>query len=136
MLADLSLHHIGVATKALSAELPVFKGLGYTACSDFFIDPVQKIRGIFLIAPGQPCLELLENLEATGPLDSWLQKGIKFYHFAYETPDIQAAMDKLARGHKAKVIVPPTDAVYFTKVCFLIFPTMMLVELVQPRNER
>lgn len=82
---NLKLHHIGVATKNIEKEFVVFKKLGYKQSSEVFIDEIQGIRGMFIEARGQPCLELLENLSSDGPLTSFLQKRTKFYHFAYET---------------------------------------------------
>ncbi len=128
---NLRLHHIGVATRGIARELPGFEALGYKPDGDYFTDQTQKIRGLFISAPGQPVLELLENLHTSGPLDSCLAKGIKFYHFAYATDNIERSRDELAAKHGAKVIVPVTAAEYFKKVCFLMLPNMMMIELVQ-----
>lgn len=75
---NLKLHHIGVATKNIEKEFEVFKKLGYKQSSEVFIDEIQGIRGMFIEARGQPCLELLENLSSDGPLTSFLQKEQNF----------------------------------------------------------
>lgn len=129
------LNHIGVATKDIERELKIFEKLGYKVASDVFVDQIQKIRGIFIEAENQPRLELLENLTEDGPLNSHLARGNKFYHFAYETSDIEKDLEILCKETKAMVIVPITVAVYFEKICFVMLPNMMIVELVQLRKE-
>ena len=128
---NLKLHHIGVATRSIARELPVFQALGYQKCSEAFVDPGQKIRGLFIAAPNQPMLELLENTEASGPLDSCLKNGIKFYHFSYVVEAIEPVLEALVREQRAKVVVPVTTAVYFQRICFVMLPNMMLIELVE-----
>ena len=137
-LAELNLkfHHIGVATRNIEKEISYYKMLGYKESSNYFSDPIQGIKGIFIEAEGQPTLELLENLTDKGPLTSCLEKGIKFYHFAYETNNIEEAVNSLLTTNKAMVVVPITKATYFDKICFLMLKNMMMVELVQVNKER
>lgn len=127
---NLKLHHIGVATKNIEKEFEVFKKLGYKQSSEVFIDEIQGIRGMFIEARGQPCLELLENLSSDGPLTSFLQKRTKFYHFAYETVDIERSVSMLL-VEGGIVVKPMVAAVYFKRVCFVMMKNMMLVELVE-----
>ena len=131
MPLKLPLHHIGVATRGIEKELPFFEAVGYAPVSPLFTDPARRIRGRFVAAPGQPTLELLENIDDSGPLDSCLKNGVKFYHLAYASTDIEADCATLATQHRAKVIVPLTPAVYFARVCFLILPNMLMIELVE-----
>ena len=133
-LPEFSLHHIGVVTRGIEEELPIFEMLGYCKTSEIFIEPGQKVRGLFIAAPGQPVLELLENMENGGPLAGALAKGIKFYHFAYAVPDVDKALERLLALCRAKVIVPANEGVYFKRICFVMLPNMMLVELIEPRQ--
>lgn len=130
---NLELHHIGVATKNIEKEFAIFQKLGYKKVSDTFNDAIQKIKGLFIEADNQPRLELLENLEVNGPLDSCLKNGVKFYHLAYKTNDIQKDLDEFIKETRAKLIVPIKNAAYFDKICFLMLPNMTLIELVQER---
>ena len=133
MSDSLKFHHIGVACRSIERELKYFEILGYRPIGDTFIDPKQSIRGLFITADGQPCLELLENVSDDGPLTGWLTKGVKFYHYAYETNDIEQDVQQLV-SNGAIVVKPITDAVYFKRVCFLMLKNMMLVELVEPHT--
>lgn len=127
---NLKLHHIGVATKSIEKEFAIFKKIGYKQCSDIFIDEIQKIKGMFVEAENQPCLELLENLSDDGPLTNHLKKGNKFYHFAYETNNIEEDYERFI-SNGAIPVVRITKATYFNRICFLMLKNMMLVELVE-----
>ena len=133
-LSELTLHHIGVVTRSIKKELPVFALLGYRGISGIFTEPGQKVRGMFIGAPGQPTLELLENAGTPGPLDASLRRGVKFYHFAYSVPDVEAELGNLLASCRAKVVIPVTRSEYFHKLCFVMLPNMMLVEFVEPRR--
>lgn len=132
---EFPLHHIGVATRGIERELPVFEALGYRRVSEIFSDTIQKIRGLFIAAPGQPPLELLENLYEQGPLDVPLERGIKLYHFAYAVDNLEESLEKLLRLERAKIVTPITPANMFTRVCFVMLPNMMLVELLELSEE-
>ncbi len=133
MQQTLKLHHIGVATRNIDKEFDVFSMLGYEKCSDIFEDSTQQMKGLFIKANNQPCLELIEGTGETNPVKSHILKGNKFYHFAYETKNIENDLMNFVKNKNAKIIVPITKATYFEKICFLLLPNMMIVELVQLR---
>lgn len=124
-------HHIGVATKSIEKELPIYAMLGYTKESDFFEDAAQGIRGLFLEAKNHPRLELLENLPESHTLDKQLASNNKMYHTAYYVGDIEKAIEVLTRN-RAKIISPLKNSVYFGKrICFLMLPNMSMIELLE-----
>lgn len=131
MNETLKLHHIGVATRNIDKEYEVFSNLGYTKCSNIFEDSIQKMRGLFIKAENQPCLELIEGIGDDNPVKSHIIKGNKFYHFAYETNNLETCLKDFVENKKAKIIVPITKATFFEKICFILLPNMMLVELVK-----
>ncbi|MDR0664320.1 MAG: VOC family protein [Helicobacteraceae bacterium] len=131
-MIDLKFHHIGVATKSIEREFSVFEALGYRKVSETFIDEEQRIRGLFIEGRrGAPALELLEDLDERGPLAAILKNHIKFYHFAYETDNIESDSRKIISSLKAIMIVPIVNATYFEKICFLALRNQALIELVQ-----
>lgn len=124
-------HHIGVATRGIDREFPIYKMIGYEKESDVFEDPAQGIRGLFIIAKDQPRLELLENLEGYDTLNIPLKRGGKLYHIAYYVYDIEKAIEVFVRN-RAKIVSPLKESVYFgTRVCFLFLPNSMMIELVE-----
>ncbi|EAJ3710679.1 VOC family protein [Campylobacter coli] len=130
---DLPLHHIGVACKNLEKERECFFKLGFYKEAEF-IDQKQGVRGEFII----PCnevfpqyrFELLQNLNDKGPLDSYLKNNTKMYHLAYESKNIAQDLTLLEQ-QGGICIVPIMQASYFAKLCFIMMPNRLLIELVE-----
>lgn len=128
---DLQFHHIGLACRDIEVERTAHRLLGYVDDGAVFVDPIQRIRGCFMVH-GAMRVELLEPAAENSPLEAYLARGLKMYHQAFETPTIEASIDELRRAG-AIVAVPPTPAVAFDgrPIAFLMLRTMMLVELIQ-----
>lgn len=124
-------HHIGVACRSIEKEFPMFSLLGYTRESAEFIDEGQGVKGVFITAPGQPRLELMEDINDSGTLAPHIKNGNKMYHFAYKVADIEKAADVLKKS-RARVISPLKQSTYFgRRICFLMLPNMYMIELVE-----
>jgi methylmalonyl-CoA/ethylmalonyl-CoA epimerase len=134
MIAELKFHHIGVACRDIEKEMRAFAIVGYALEGQRFSDPLQKIHGCFLTGPG-PRVELLVPTDDASPVLSWLQKGVKMYHQAYEVELIEAAIAALS-AHRAVLVSPPKPAVAFggRKIAFLMFPNLLLVELIEAQQ--
>jgi len=130
-LTNLNFHHIGYACKDLDREQQALSLLGYVQESDDFDDPLQHIKGRFLTGPG-PRIELLVQYEGTTVLEPWLMKGVKMYHLAYEVPELEKHISLLQEAG-GKITVPAAPAVAFAgrEICFIMLPSMQLVELIQ-----
>jgi methylmalonyl-CoA/ethylmalonyl-CoA epimerase len=130
-IAGLQFHHIGIACRDIDAEVRALALVGYELDGERFIDPLQKIQGCFLAGPG-PRLELLAPIDDSSPVISWLEKGVKMYHQAYEVESIEQAIATLA-AQRAVVLSRPKPAVAFggRKIAFLMFPNCLLVELIE-----
>ncbi|HLX27871.1 MAG TPA: VOC family protein [Casimicrobiaceae bacterium] len=141
MTHDLEFHHVGVACRSIDAEAAHFAMLGYRIEGSAFDDPVQGIRGFFMVGQG-PRMELLEPLgdaahrgsEKSGVLAPWLSSGTKLYHLAYVAPELLHAIDAM-RKRRAKLVVAPVPAVAFAgrKIAFVMLPNRLLVELISAR---
>jgi len=130
-MGEFQFHHIGVATKSIAKELPVYTLIGYEAESCIFEDTGQGIRGLFITAQGQPRLELLENLNGSHTLDQPIERGQKFYHIAYSVSNMEKAVEVLTRN-RAKLISPFKQSAYFGKrICFFMLHNMQMIELVE-----
>jgi len=131
MIAGLQFHRIGIACRDIEKEIRAFAMVGYGLEGERFSDSLQKIHGCFLVGPG-PRIELLAPMDDTSPVMSWLQKGVKMYHQAYEVKSIEAAVTALGADH-AVVVSPAKPAVAFggRKIAFLMFPNLLLVELIE-----
>ena len=132
ILDTLQFHHIGVACNDIQRELRSYRLLGYTSSGEELFEDVQQgIRGLFLTVNGAPTLELLENLEGSGTLDAWIERGQKLYHIAYSVKDIEKVLATLL-VERAKMVSPLKESAYFKKrICFLMLPNRQLVELIE-----
>jgi methylmalonyl-CoA/ethylmalonyl-CoA epimerase len=129
---NLQFHHIGVACVDLDYETRTLAALGYAIEGEDFSDPIQGVRGRFLIGGG-PRLELLSPLSETGGvLAPWLKARVKMYHLAYLTSELDSELERLQTGG-AKVVVSPVSAIAFEKrrIAFLMMPNMLLTELIE-----
>lgn len=127
----LQFHHIGVACKSVEDELQTFTALGYETEGDTFKDENQGIKGVIIKAPNQPTYELLENLPGSTTLDTFLQKGIKYYHLCYTTSDFEQARKTLpAQGWY--VLSDIKSAVIFNQVFFVVNRAGHIIEIAQP----
>lgn len=131
-IKNLEFHHIGIACKDLESEMERFFLLGYEQESADFIDPIQGIKGRFIIAKKQPRMELLVNHGEKGTLSPWIKKGIKMYHICYKSLKFYESINQMEELG-AKVIVEPVEAVAFenSKIAFLMLPNRLLIELVE-----
>lgn len=134
MIDHLRFHHLGVACRHIDAEARSVALLGYRPEAGEhgeFEDPLQGVRGRFMVGPG-PRLELLEPLAGSTVLDLWLKAGVRIYHQAYEVADLDAEAARLT-GAGARMMSPPQPAVAFSgrRVCFVMLRTMLLVELIE-----
>ena len=127
---DTVFHHIGVACQDLDADEAGFSSLGYCREGPDFCDPIQGIRGRFLVGGG-PRLELLCNVAEPGVLTPWIRKGVRFYHLAYEVGSFFEKTAALA-GLGAKEMVKPVPAVAYAGrlICFYMLQNLTLVELI------
>lgn len=132
-ISGLEFHHVGVACRDLDAEERTFAMLGYRRERADFFDPIQGVHGRFIVGGG-PRLELLRNDKEPGVLTSWIAKGVRFYHLAYEIDDLERGAAELVETG-AKALMKPVPAVAFDgrPICFYMLPNLSLVELIGQR---
>ena len=104
-------HHVGVATRSIDNHLAAYEALGYKREGAPFLDPVQGVKGLFLVGSG-PRIELLENLPNTGVLDPWLDRGCQMYHLGFLVDDLVKVSD-WADASDSVIVKEPQISVAF-----------------------
>lgn len=124
-------HHIGVACKDFALEQMVWEQLGYHQEDEEFEDPVQRVKGRFLVGPG-PRLELLVPTSADSPVQGVLSRRTRMYHQAFEVKDFDVALDALEDAG-ARRTAEPAAAVAFggRRIVFLFLRNGHLLELIE-----
>jgi RimJ/RimL family protein N-acetyltransferase len=124
-------HHIGVASYDIEKEFNNYELFGYHKEGDTFVDSLQGIKGQFIIAAGQPRIELLQNLENSHTLDVWLNNKIKIYHIAYYVQNMDENIQFLTKN-SVKVVRQAQKSAYFGReICFMMCPNMLMIELIK-----
>jgi methylmalonyl-CoA/ethylmalonyl-CoA epimerase len=133
-LPDSNFHHVGVACRDLDVEQRAFFALGYRAEGPDFDDPIQGVRGRFLVGPG-PRMELLVQRGEAATLTPWLRKGVKLYHLAFEVGDTDGARRSVS-AQGAKRVVDPVPAVAFggRRIEFWMLPNLLLIEFIETKG--
>ena len=124
-------HHLGVACRDIGREAEAWAKLGYAAEGPDFTDPIQKIRGRFLVGLG-PRLELLEPAGEGSPIDGVLARGGKIYHQGFEAFDFDAALRDLPASG-ARIVQPAAPAVAFggRRIAFAMTASLNLIEIIE-----
>jgi len=129
--AHFRFHHLGVACREIGREAEGWAKLGYAAEGPDFTDPIQKVRGRFLVGLG-PRLELLEPAGPDSPIDGVLARGGKIYHQGFEAFAFDAALTRLQAAGLRPVSAPaPAIAFAGRRICFLMTPTLNLIEIIE-----
>jgi methylmalonyl-CoA/ethylmalonyl-CoA epimerase len=133
--AGYEFHHLGYATASIEKERELFTLLGYRQEGKTFADPIQGVAGCFLTSRG-PRIEILENLAGSSTLTSWLNAGIRLYHFAYLVANLEDAI-AWARGLRAKVAVEPVPSVAFDgrRISFVMLRNGLMLEFIESGGE-
>jgi len=88
-------HHYGLATNDLQRSLDVFQSLGYKLEGDIFLDPIQKVKLVFVSRQEEPLIEIICDLDETGPTKNIIAKsGNGFYHICYEVNNIGESIER------------------------------------------
>lgn len=131
MLKGCRFHHLGLACRDLDRERLDWAKLGYALEGQPFVDPIQKVRGVFMTGAG-PRLELLAPSEPGSPLEGYLARGTKLYHQGFETEAFDATLRRLTEGG-CKLTAEPAPAVAFAgrRIAFVLMPTLNLIEIIE-----
>jgi methylmalonyl-CoA/ethylmalonyl-CoA epimerase len=131
MHPDWTFHHIGVACPAIPAARAAYEAIGYEFESAFE-DPIQGVRGEFLVGPG-PRIELLEDLPGRTTVAPWIARRMPTsYHLAWLVADFDAALAWIvSRGGRAAGDPQPAVAFGMRPIVFVLVKGKSLVELIQ-----
>ena len=129
---SLQIHHYGLATNNLQQSMDVFHSLGYSI-GDIVIDPIQKVKLVFASRSGEPMIEMICDLDATGPTGKIIAKsGNGFYHVCYEINDMEESIEKFRnRGFLLRHKPVVAAAFHGRKIAWMYNRFIGLVELLE-----
>jgi len=113
------LDHIGIAVRELEVSIPLFEKLLNSPCYKTEEVTGEKVRTAFF-ATGETKIELLESTDPTGVIARFIEKkGEGLHHIAFEVPDIQLEMKRLAAEGFELLSDSPKPGADNKLVCFL-----------------
>lgn len=129
--------HIGIAVYSLEKALPFYRdNLGLTL-EKIETVPLEKVRVAFL-SVGESMIELVEPLDETSTVHSFLQKrGEGIHHLALETTNVRKQLAKLKEDDVRLIHEEPVQGAANTDIAF-IHPKAsnnVLIELVEQQKK-
>jgi len=128
----MKIHHVGYLVKKLDKALIAFEGLGYEVIQGNVFDAMRGINIVFLSKDGYT-VELVSPVTPESVVYDLIKRlGNNAYHICYETPNLDAAVERL-RNERFVVCSEPmiAPALRGARVCFMIYPQMGMIELVE-----
>lgn len=130
---ELPLDHVAIAVPSITAALPLFELLAQASGSPVERVEAQKVDVSF-VGNGAGRIELLQPTAPDSTIQKFLDKrGAGLHHIAYRVPDIEAALEGLARAGFRLIDEKPRPGAGGHRVAFLHPQSTqgVLVELVE-----
>lgn len=129
--------HVGVAVEDLDAALALYEREYAMALVHRETVAEQGVEAV-LLDVGENHVELLSPLSADSPVGKFLAKrGPGLHHVAYQTPDIDAELDRLRAAGIRLIDDEPRIGIRGSRVAFLHPKSSggVLTEIVQPAED-
>lgn len=115
----LSVEHIGIAVKQLTAAIPLFEKLLNTPCYKTETVASEQVNTAFFNV-GNTKIELLESSNPDGVIAKYIdKKGEGIHHIAFEVADIYAEIQRLKSEGFVVLNEVPKQGADNKLVCFL-----------------
>ncbi len=128
------LHHTGIVVSDLRSYGAAYAaGLGLSAKSEVFHDPIQKVRVQFWGGgEAESLIELIEPAGEDSPVWRSCKKGGGLDHLCYETTDIERTVEEsLGKGGALVREIAPAVAFGGRRIAFVYFLELGLIEFLE-----
>lgn len=108
-IADLKIHHIGVAVAKIDDVAKIYEDNGYTRCGNAYVDDLQKAVVCFLQKEDELTVELIEPASPDSPVATVVTQNAdepEVYYICYEVEDLEKTLADL-ETQQWKVVAPP-----------------------------
>lgn len=111
--------HVAIAVPSIATALPVFELLAGATGSPIEHVPDQGVNVAFVGTAG--CrLELIEPASDDSPINRFLERrGAGLHHVAYRVPDLETALDSLARHGFELIDRRPRTGAHGRRIAFI-----------------
>ena len=92
------------------------------------------MRGLFLVKPREPRIELIEDLSVSKTLSKMLNVTCgRIYHLAYIVPNLEENLEEILKTLNVRLLSPVKSGTYFKHVCFVFSQDLQILEFVEYR---
>ena len=133
-MLNLVFDHLGIIVKSIDKTIPLYAALGYAIDGEVFCDEQQQMRGQFLMKPGEPRIELIEDLSTSKALTKMINAPCgRIYHLAYRVSNLEENLEEILKRLNVRLLSPVKPGSYYKNVCFVFAQDMQILELVEYR---
>jgi methylmalonyl-CoA/ethylmalonyl-CoA epimerase len=105
------LHHVAYVTKDVEAKaISLARLFRSMEVEPTVVDPAHGVRIKFVKLGDEGLLELLEPLDETSPVQTFLKKGGGLYHLCFEVDDLDRAVQDVLAAGNAVLVHEATEA--------------------------
>ena len=131
MIEGLKLHHIGCAVSSIEESLKTYRDiLGYKNISQVFKLESSGINACFIELTNGVFLELIEPSGVNSVINTYLKKGVTYYHLGYEVNNIDKTVSGLLEKDFREITTIYSPAFNNRKCVFLFTPELQMIELI------
>lgn len=130
-----SLHHVGHVVPSIEKALPQWQAvLCAVETSALVLDPLQKVRAIFLTLPDRTIVELVEPEGPDSPVTNFLRKNARggMHHLCFEVDGLERHLQYMAE-QRATLFQAPVPAVAFggRRIAWMMSREGLLMEFLE-----
>lgn len=131
-LGRIEFHHIGIATRDIEREFNSYKLVGYTKETDVFVDEIQGVIGRFIKSNyNGPRLELLQNFQDSKTLSTFLDRGVKLYHFGFLVENFDRYISFFLKQQCFIVRKEAVSSYFGKRIVFIMMKNSFIIELIE-----
>lgn len=134
MIKDLEkfeLHHIGCAVRSIEASLKTYRDVfGLTKISRIYSLDDMGINACFVELGNGMFLELIEPRGKNSVINTYLKKGINYYHLGYRVRNVDKVVAELLEKDFKEILSVNSPAFNNRKCVFLYTPELQMVEFI------
>lgn len=131
LAGKLKMHHVGCAVKSIADSINTYVNtLGFKNVSPVYELTEVGINACFVELNNGVFLELIESTGAGSIVDTYLKKGMSYYHIGYKVKDIDLVVKELLNKDFREISSLYSPAFNNRKCVFMYTPELQMIELI------